>query len=88
MGDGWLWGDGVAKLIAPLLATEALWARIQTSLKNTKWRQKWQRGGKHTLARQKKNNKNADLYPCPDPAICLNAAQYPYSDLGLPSYRK
>ncbi len=30
----WRW---VAKLIARLLATAALWIRIQTSLKNTKW---------------------------------------------------
>jgi hypothetical protein len=26
-----------AKLVAHLLATAALWVRIQTSLKNTKW---------------------------------------------------
>jgi hypothetical protein len=28
---------GVAKLVARLFATEALWVRLQTSLKNTKW---------------------------------------------------
>jgi hypothetical protein len=37
----WRWvakaGRLVAKLVAPLLATAALWVRIQTSLKNTKW---------------------------------------------------
>jgi hypothetical protein len=27
----------MAKLVAYLLATAALWVRIQTSLKNTKW---------------------------------------------------
>jgi hypothetical protein len=30
-------GRWVAKLIAHLLATAALWVRIQTSPKNTKW---------------------------------------------------
>jgi hypothetical protein len=30
-------GRWVAKLVAHLLATAALWVRIQTSLKNTKW---------------------------------------------------
>ncbi len=30
-------GRWVAKLVARLLATAALWVRIQTSLKNTKW---------------------------------------------------
>jgi hypothetical protein len=30
-------GRWVAKLVALLLATAALWVRIQTSLKNTKW---------------------------------------------------
>jgi hypothetical protein len=29
-------GRGVAKLVARLLATAALWVRIRTSLKNTK----------------------------------------------------
>jgi hypothetical protein len=56
------------------LATAALWARIKTSLKNTKWRH-MQRSGQHTLARQKNNiKKNVDLDPYPDPAIRLNAA--------------
>jgi hypothetical protein len=30
-------GNWVAKLVARLLATAALWVRIQTSIKNTKW---------------------------------------------------
>jgi hypothetical protein len=30
-------GRWVAKLVAHLLATAALWARIQTYLKNIKW---------------------------------------------------
>ena len=30
-------GRWVAKLVARLLATAALWVRIQTSLRNTKW---------------------------------------------------
>jgi hypothetical protein len=34
-GDGWLEG-WVDKLVAHLIATTALWIRIQTSLKNTK----------------------------------------------------
>ncbi len=33
------WGRWVAKLVARLLVTTALWIRIQTSLRNTKWRQ-------------------------------------------------
>jgi hypothetical protein len=41
----------VAKLVARLLATAALWVRIQTSLKNN-WRRK-HRSGQHTLARPK-----------------------------------
>ncbi len=45
-------GRWVAKLVARLLATADLSVRIQTSLKNTKGRQK-QRSGQHTLARQK-----------------------------------
>ncbi len=36
-GDRWLSGRWVAKLVAYLLATAALWVRIQTSLKNTNW---------------------------------------------------
>ncbi len=43
-GDGWLWrvmaglgGRWMAKFVAQLLAAAALWVRIQTSLKNTKW---------------------------------------------------
>jgi hypothetical protein len=28
---------GVAKLVANLFATEALWVRFQSSLENTKW---------------------------------------------------
>jgi hypothetical protein len=35
-GDGWLVGRWVAKLVANLLDTAALWVRIQTFLKNTK----------------------------------------------------
>ncbi len=42
----------MAKLAVHLLATAALWARIQTSPKNTKWRHK-QRSGQHTLTRKK-----------------------------------
>ncbi len=42
----------MAKLLARLLATAALWVRIQTSLKNTNGRNK-QRSGQYTLARQK-----------------------------------
>jgi hypothetical protein len=30
-------GRWVAKMVARLLATAALWVRMQTSLKNTKW---------------------------------------------------
>jgi hypothetical protein len=40
MGDyvgRWVAKPGVAKLVARLLAMAALWVRIQTSLKNTKW---------------------------------------------------
>jgi hypothetical protein len=52
-GDGWLsFREWVLKLVARLLATATLLVRIQTSLKNTKWRHK-QRSGQHTLARQK-----------------------------------
>jgi hypothetical protein len=43
----------VAKLVARLLATAALWARIQTSLKNTKIGRHKQRSWQLTLARQK-----------------------------------
>jgi hypothetical protein len=53
-GDGWLsremvgqLGRWVAKLVSHLLATAALWVRIQTSLK------KYKMGKKHALARQK-----------------------------------
>jgi hypothetical protein len=36
-GDGWpSLGRWLAKFVARLRATEALWIRIQTSLKNTK----------------------------------------------------
>jgi hypothetical protein len=35
-GDGWLKEKGVAKLVALLLATAALWVRVQTSLKTDK----------------------------------------------------
>ncbi len=38
-------------MVARLLATAALWVRIKTSLKNTKWAT--QRSGHHTLACQK-----------------------------------
>jgi hypothetical protein len=41
----------MAKLVAHLHATAALWVRIQTSLKNTEY--KIQKSGQHTLARQK-----------------------------------
>jgi hypothetical protein len=33
----WVARELVAKLVARLLATTALWVRIQTSFKNTKW---------------------------------------------------
>ncbi len=46
-GDGWLSWYPVARL----LAKAALWVRIQTSLKNTKWKT-YKRSG-HTLARPK-----------------------------------
>ncbi len=38
-GDGWLSKEvgEVTKFVARLVATAALWVRIQTSLKNTKW---------------------------------------------------
>jgi hypothetical protein len=41
-----------AKLVERLLATAALWVRIQTSLKNIKRLNK-KMSGSHTLARQK-----------------------------------
>jgi hypothetical protein len=44
-------GRCVAKLVARLLATAALWDRIRTSLKNV---QNKQRNGQHTLADQQK----------------------------------
>ncbi len=45
----------VAKLVARLLATAALWVRIQISkIQNGRHKQ---RGGQHTLARQKKYTK-------------------------------
>jgi hypothetical protein len=46
-------GRWVAKLVARLIATAALWARIQTSLKNIKIGVHKQRSGQPTLARQK-----------------------------------
>jgi hypothetical protein len=50
MRDGWL----LVKLVARLLATAALWVRIQASLKNAKWATySKRRSGQHTLARQK-----------------------------------
>jgi hypothetical protein len=47
----------VAKLVARLLATAALWVRIQNSLQDTKWATKAKSEGvaKHTLAHQKKS---------------------------------
>jgi hypothetical protein len=51
-------GRWMAKLLARLLATAALWVRIQqTYLKNTKGRHK-QKNGQHTQARQKNIQKN------------------------------
>jgi hypothetical protein len=52
-------GRWVAKLVARLLATAALWVRIQTSLKIQNGRHK-HRSGEHTpaQARQKKQIKN------------------------------
>ncbi len=50
----------MAKLVAHLLATAALWVRIQTSLEKLNWLHK-QRSGKHTLARKKINNKKRIL---------------------------
>ncbi len=57
-GDGWLswrrWvaklvGDGcMARLVARLLATAALWVRIQTYLKHTKWATKAKEWPKHS----------------------------------------
>ncbi len=46
----------VAKLVARLLATGALWVRIQTSLKKYKMGDISKRNGQHTLVRQKNTN--------------------------------
>ncbi len=47
-------GRWVERLVACLLATAALWIRIQTSLKKVqKWRHNKQWSGQYTLARQK-----------------------------------
>jgi hypothetical protein len=57
-GDGWLscLGDGwlswVAKFVARLLATAALWVRTR-HLSKIKNRRPKQKSGQHTLARQK-----------------------------------
>ncbi len=48
----------MAKLIARLLATAALWVRFLTSLKILNGRHK-QRSGQHTLARKKYTKKSA-----------------------------
>ncbi len=48
-GDGWL----LARLVARLLATAALWVRIQTSLKKIQNGRHKQRSCDHTLACQK-----------------------------------
>ncbi len=48
-------GRWVAKLVAQLLATAALWVRIRTSPKNTNGRHK-QRSKQHNLARQNIEN--------------------------------
>jgi hypothetical protein len=45
-------GRWVAKLVARLLATAALWVRVQISLKKIHKGHK-QKSGQHTLARQK-----------------------------------
>jgi hypothetical protein len=51
----------VAKLLAHLLATAALWVRIQTCIKYTKWA-KMQRSGQHTITRQKNIQKIFKLH--------------------------
>jgi hypothetical protein len=63
MRDGWLYESEVAyerwvaKLVARLLATAALWVQIQTSLK------KYKMDNISTLARQKKYTKKSILLP-------------------------
>jgi hypothetical protein len=47
-------GVAIAKLVARLLATTALWVRIQTSSETQKWATK-QRSAQHTLFRLKNN---------------------------------
>jgi hypothetical protein len=53
---GWvvIVGRWVAKLVARLLATAALWVRIQTSLQDTKWATKAKEWPKHFYSPYKK----------------------------------
>jgi len=53
-------GRWVAKLVARLLATAALWVRIQTSLMNTKWATSANLSGQ-LVARQKIYRKTVNL---------------------------
>jgi hypothetical protein len=61
-------GRWMAKLVARLLATAALWVRIQTSLKQKTKRRHKQRSAQHILARQKDFQKKFLLififHPC------------------------
>jgi hypothetical protein len=55
----------VAKLVARLLATAALWVRLQTSLKNTKWATYAKEWPTHSSPPKIKNiyNKNIEKKP-------------------------
>jgi hypothetical protein len=71
---------GIAKLVARLLATAALWVRMQTSLKNTNGRHK-QRSGQHSSPPKKYPIKSFYQGPEIDVAFCIDTAMFPNNEV-------